>query len=555
MSVAAEFLATSYNLLLYFGWFLCVLAGFLTIYHYVFQSTRYAKLGNKLPELPFTLPILGNVLIVLSKTPTEILEYALKVYKEQGGTIARLWAINRLLVILGDPRDLEIILGSNSHLEKNPEYSFFEPWLGDGLLISKGEKWRTHRKMIAPTFHQSILKTFMPVFNKNANDLVELLRSEVLGKICDVHDYMSGTTVDVLLETVMGVKKTQESKSSFAYAKAVMDMCSIIHFRHVRLWMHSDFIFKFTKLFKQQVSHLKTIHTLTDTVIKKKKLEFVDRKEKGDVSLYEAAVKETEDENQNTMRDQGLSYGSALRDDLDDNDDNMGEKKRLAFLDFMVEASHTLKNKLTDQEIRDEVSTIMFEGHDTTAAASSFFICVLGAYPDIQEKVYQEMRDIFQDSDRPVTFSDTLEMKYLERVLLETLRMYPPVPVIGRIIREEVKLASGDYILPKGTTVGIPQLLIHRNAEYYPNPEKFDPDNFLPERCQQRPFYSFIPFSAGPRSCVGRKYAMLKLKVLLSTVVRNFKVKSVVDPKDFKLQADIILKRSDGFHVILENRN
>ena len=84
-------------------------------------------------------------------------------------------------------------------MEKSPEYRFFEPWLGDGLLISKGEKWRTHRKMIAPTFHQSILKTFMPVFNKNANDLVELLRSEVLGKICDVHDYMSGTTVDVLL--------------------------------------------------------------------------------------------------------------------------------------------------------------------------------------------------------------------------------------------------------------------------------------------------------------------------------------------------------------------
>ena len=219
-------------------------------------------------------------------------------------------------------------------------------------------------------------------------------------------------------------------------------MCGILHFRHVRLWMRPDFFFRFTKYFKEQVSHLKTIHTLTDSVIKNKKLAFFERKEKGDVSLYETAVKETEEENKNPMKDQGLSYGSHLRDDLDENDENIGEKKRLAFLDFMVEASHTSGNKLSDEEIREEVSTIMFEGHDTTAAASSFFICVLGVYPDIQEKVYQEVRDIFQDSDRPVTFGDTLEMKYLERVLLETLRMYPPVPVITRVIREEVKLGE-----------------------------------------------------------------------------------------------------------------
>ena len=84
-------------------------------------------------------------------------------------------------------------------MEKSSEYHLFEPWLGDGILINKGEKWRTHRKMIVPTFHQSILKTFVPVFSKNANDLVELLRNEVVGKVCDVHDYTSEATVDVLL--------------------------------------------------------------------------------------------------------------------------------------------------------------------------------------------------------------------------------------------------------------------------------------------------------------------------------------------------------------------
>lgn len=181
----------------------------------------------------------------------------------------------------------------------------------------------------------------------------------------------------------------------------------------------------------------------------------------------------------------------------------LGEKKRLAFLDFLVEASHSEGNKLSDGDIRDEVNTIMFEGHDTTAAASSFFLCMLGTHEDVQERVYQEMKEIFGDSDRDVTFNDTMEMKYLERVLMETLRLYPPVPFITRVVREEVKLVSGDYVLPKNTRVGIGIFLVHRDPDYYPNPDQFDPDNFLPERCQNRHYYSFIPFSAGPRSCVG----------------------------------------------------
>jgi cytochrome P450 family 4 len=145
-------------------------------------------------------------------------------------------------------------------------------------------------------------------------------------------------------------------------------------------------------------------------------------------------------------------------------------------------------------------------------------------------------------------------MKYLERCMMETLRMYPPVPVIARHMKEDLKLVSGDYIVPAGATVVVATYKLHRLESIYPNPDKFDPDNFLPERQANRHYYAFVPFSAGPRSCVGRKYAMLKLKVILSTVLRQFRIHSDLKEEDFRLQADIILKREEGFQIRLEPR-
>lgn len=137
---------------------------------------------------------------------------------------------------------------------------------------------------------------------------------------------------------------------------------------------------------------------------------------------------------------------------------------------------------------------------------------------------------------------------------MESLRMFPPVPMIARKINQDVKMATENHVLPAGCTVVIGTFKLHRRDDIFPNAEVFDPDNFLPERCQNRHYYSFIPFSAGPRSCVGRKYAMLKLKILITTILRNYKINSTLTEDDYKLQADIILKRTDGFRIEIEPR-
>lgn len=303
----------------------------------------------------------------------------------------------------------------------------------------------------------------------------------------------------------MGVSKKTQGQSGFDYAMAVMKMCDILHARHRSLLLRANWIFNLTKLAKEQFKLLQTIHGLTTKVIRNKRNAFK-MGARGSLArteietLHEAANGKVSDTSV-----EGLSFGqsSGLKDDLDVDNDDIGEKKRLAFLDLLLESSEN-GALISDKEIKEQVDTIMFEGHDTTAAASSFFLSLMGIHQDIQEKVVQELYEIFGDSDRPATFQDTLEMKYLERCLMETLRMFPPVPLIARELKGNLQLSNPKYTIPAGATVVITTYLLHRDPNIYPNPSKFDPDNFLPERQANRHYYAFVPFSAGPRSCVGK---------------------------------------------------
>ncbi|XP_016982470.1 cytochrome P450 4g1 [Drosophila rhopaloa] len=513
----------------------------MALYEYWRRNSREYRMVANIPSPP-ELPILGQAHVAAGLSNAEILAVGLGYLNKYGETM-KAWLGNVLLVFLTNPSDIELILSGHQHLTKAEEYRYFKPWFGNGLLISNGHHWRHHRKMIAPTFHQSILKSFVPTFVDHSKSVVARMGLEQ-GKSFDVHDYMSQTTVDILLSTAMGVKKLPEGNKSFEYAQAVVDMCDIIHKRQVKLLYRLDSIYKFTKLREKGDRMMNIILGMTSKVVK-------DRKEN-----FQEESRAIVEEISTPVSSSPASKKEGLRDDLDDIDENdVGAKRRLALLDAMVEMAKNPDIEWNEKDIMDEVNTIMFEGHDTTSAGSSFALCMMGIHKDIQAKVFAEQKAIFGDNMlRDCTFADTMEMKYLERVILETLRLYPPVPLIARRLDYDLKLASGPYTVPKGTTVIVLQYCVHRRPDIYPNPTKFDPDNFLPERMANRHYYSFIPFSAGPRSCVGRKYAMLKLKVLLSTIVRNYIVHSTDTEADFKLQADIILKLENGFNVSLEKR-
>jgi cytochrome P450 family 4 len=262
------------------------------------------ELAEKFPTVP-GVPLLGNSLMVLM-SHNKIVDTLYKFsFEEKFSDCGAAWLGPKFAVILVNPRDIELILGSQTHLKKSDDYRFFQPWFGNGLLISDGDTWRTHRKMIAPTFHLSVLKRFMEEFDLSSKRVISRMRKEG-GKTFDCHDYMSECTVETLMETVMGVKQPTEGRNCFDYAMAVMKMCDILHTRQLTLWLRPDSLFRFSDLATKHNVLLKVILNMSNRVFKKKKASF-QKKETDNKSFQKDDV--TNEKIRDVPTNEKFSYG------------------------------------------------------------------------------------------------------------------------------------------------------------------------------------------------------------------------------------------------------
>lgn len=217
------------------------------------------------------------------------------------------------------------------------------------------------------------------------------------------------------------------------------------------------------------------------------------------------------------------------------------EAKILPFLDILL-ASQRTGNNITTESIREEVDTFMFEGHDTVSSAIGFAIYQLSINPEIQKIAYEEALIMIGRDKEP--------MEFLEAVIKETLRLYPSVPILARLLDQDTNING--KIHPKGSSVTVVTYILHRNEKYFPNPEKFDPNRFLNTANKIHPF-AFIPFSAGPRNCIGQKFAMMELKIVLSMVLRNFEILPAVDFQPLQVP-ELVIKSSNGIRISLRKR-
>ncbi|KAJ9594698.1 hypothetical protein L9F63_014032 [Diploptera punctata] len=494
-----------------------VLITLVTLYKYYKKHAYTARLINQIPGPP-ALPIVGNT-IEINVEHDELFERMMGSTKLWGRRLGinREWLGNKPYVLVFHPDRLEPILSSSKHIEKSGDYLYLHPWLGTGLLTSSG----LHAyEILTPTFHFKILEDFIGVFLEQSAILVEKLKKEVDNDVgFNIFPYVTLCTLDIVcdLSTIHDLINAQ-SDSESDYVKAIYEIGSIVQNRQAKIWLQPDCLFRLTSLFKKHEKCIAILHGFSNKVIRERKEE---------------------------LRRNESNKNSSIKNE-DEDLMMFGRKKRLAFLDLLIEAS---KNGtiLSDEDIREEVDTFM-NGHDTTSAAISWTLFLLGGHPEIQDIVVEELNDILgSDVERRFTMKDLLEMKYLECCIKEALRLYPSVPMYGRRLTEDVKIAQ--YTIPSGTTALIMTYMLHRNTEIYPQPEKYDPDRFLPHNVMGRHPYAYIPFSAGPRNCIGQKFAILEEKAVLASVLRKYRVEAVDRRENLTLLGELILRPKNGLKI------
>ncbi|XP_011690278.1 PREDICTED: cytochrome P450 4c21-like [Wasmannia auropunctata] len=448
-----------------------------------------------------------------SGTPDEILDNIFSLGRYYPSPFKMSVSISSLVVIY-EQSQVKTVLKSPHCLNKGILFKLASSTFGIRLFTAHESIWVRNRKIIAPFFSPTMLQEFFNIFVEQSLILANKLEKVGLnGKEITFLEHVTRSTLDIVCDS-MGVK--MESNKKDQYLKIVTRLKEIIKHRIYSIMMDNvllfhNVIFNLTALGREQQKLLKSLDCLI-----------------------------------NELHELNKSHTTETKTDTN---------KR--FLDILMKLSKIHKTNVTQEMIYDNVIMLLLAS-DAISITLDFVIFMLANFPEVQEKVYEELSEIYGTKTPmsvPVKHEDLQHMHYLDRVIKETMRLFPAIPLIDRKLTDDVRI--DDVILPENTNVILPLILMNRKEECWPNPLKFDPDRFLPERIKDCLSCYHIPFGDGLRDCIATKYAMISMKVILATLVRTFvfKVDKRIQISSIKLTTDIILSTVKPLKVKIEKRN
>ncbi|XP_061402656.1 cytochrome P450 4p1-like [Musca vetustissima] len=496
--------------------FICILYIFRLRKHFKILAFFAPKLrtidGTSVEHLVPTLPgqtIFGNTFDTAGLDFVQTFKYLRKNAALMKQSYVQ-YIMGKTILNVIDAEMAEMIFTNTKLITKGFVYGFLKQALGDGLLISTGEKWHSRRKMLTPAFHFNILGQFQEIFIEESQKFINYMEN-LDSNVLLLDEIIPKFTLNVVCETALGVKLDEcldgdEYRRSFS----VFEECFNRRVNNPHLM--NETVYKAIEEYKY-LPALKIAHDFSSNIIQKRREQFAKEQEASQIQAE---------------------------------DEQSFRKQRYAMLDTLLYAE---KDGLIDHAgICEEVDTFMFEGYDTTSMSLIFCLMNLSLYPKMQERCYQEILNSLDGDLEKVDISALSKLKYLECFMKESMRLYSTVPIIMREAVEETELPNG-LILPANSYVTVHIFDLHRNPRHFENPEDFNPDRFLPENSVGRHPYAFAPFSAGQRNCIGQKFAMNEMKTLLVHIIKNYKLLPLVDPSAFDFKSGIIIRTKNEVKV------
>jgi len=363
---------------------------------------------------------------------------------------------------------------------------------------------------LSPAFHFDILRPYLDIDNDACDILMEKMsRSAESGESMEFYFNLSLCTLDIMLRCAFSYDDDIQHKGeNHPYVQAVGKLAEIWVRRTSSVIGFFEPLWNMTQDGKDFYTTCDYLHSLASDVIKSRRKALAE---------------------------------SGTRDHV------IKGKKYLDFMDILLMARDDKDNGLTDLEIREQVDTFMFGGHDTTASSITWTLYELAQHQDMQEKCRQEADEILQDRDDDLVVWDDLgKFKYLAQCIKEAQRLHTVVPFVARELKEDLTIDG--IKVPAGANVEVQLYTLHHNPTVWENSMKYDPDRFLPENISKKDAYAFLPFSAGPRNCIGQHFSTQEQKVIISRILRRFRLE--LDPT-FKLDkaVGIVTRPADGLKM------
>jgi cytochrome P450 len=413
----------------------------------------------------FLPPRLRAQLVVLPSLMRNPADYFAQTARRYGGVVTL--SPNRAYLVT-DPDGVKHILQDNhTNYIKGPWYQVLRPLMGDGLFSSDGDYWKRQRRLIQPAFQRKHHPRMAGIVVDSTSRMLQRWEGHASrAEAVDGRVEVILLTLEILLRSMFSgdlIGSEQVLRDAILDCSRHMDLVGAVKIVKLLTW------FRFAKRHRFQ----RAIRTLDDFILR-----VVDQRRRNQVD-----------------------NGDLVSLLLWARDEQTGES-------------------MSDRQIRDELMTMLQAGNDTVADAVSWTWYLLAKHPEVRQRVELEVDSALKG--RPPGFEDLPTLDYIHRVITEAMRIYPPAWVFARSAMKDDVI--GGYHIPAEALVIVSPYVTHRLPGLWEDPERFDPDRFLPERSQGRPRFAYFPFSAGPRQCIGASIAMMEAQMIIAMAAQRYRL-------------------------------